>query len=172
MLNGMASPPIASLIDELLEKDKELGGVPDWREMHAHGQHRLVVPALLDGASTGMDLEVHAYPDIKPLRFGVMLNVRECVWRIDYAEDDQHVNSFDAPPDIAGIQIDGPHYHAWDDNRRFCTHASLPRSLPNARFLPMAIRSFDSALRWLCGEAHIAQPRAGLIELPPRTRLI
>jgi hypothetical protein len=170
----MATPSIASLIDALLDQDKVLSAaVPDWRDTGAHGQHRLIVPVVLaDGISTGLELEVHAYPDMRPLRFNILLNYGLCVWRIDHEEDDAHINSLDAPPDIAGLYLTGPHYHAWDDNKRFCTHNSLPNKLKNARVLGNGIRSFDSALRWLCGEARIGQPPTGLITLPPKSRLL
>lgn len=168
----MADVSIASLIDDLLARDKELGGAPDWREIGGHGGHRLIVPVTLAGASTNMDMEINAYPDMKPTRFRIMLNRRKCIWRIDYVEEDVHVNSFDAPDGIKGIRIRGPHYHDWADNRRFCTQNNLPDKLSNARVIPDGIRSFNSALRWMCGLANIAQPPSGLIELPARTGLI
>jgi hypothetical protein len=172
MFNVMASPSIASLIDDLLAAPKELGGVPDWRDTGVHSQHRLVVPVLLGGASTGLSLEVTAYPNMKPLRFNVMLNYGRCIWRIDYAEDDVHINSFNAPAEIAALQIVGPHYHQWSDNKHFSIQGTLPLSLRNARPLGVGIRSFDSAMRWLCAETNIGQPPTGGIVVPPRTRLI
>lgn len=167
----MATPQIVAIIDDLLAAQKTLGGAPAWRDMGHHGQHRLVMPLMLNGESTGADLEIGAYPNREPLRFGIAIRQPKCIWRLDYSDSDVHTNSLNAPPDISGIQIIGPHYHAWADNRRFVTGNSLPKTLKNARIFPENIKSFEVAFEWFCVQTNVTIPPPGTIELPVRTEL-
>jgi hypothetical protein len=166
----MATRPIAELIDDLLAAKKTIGGFPNWTEAPFEGEERLLMPLLISGVSSGAELTVIVYPPFGHMRFRIMLCATKCVWRIDYAFDEPHVNSLNKPPDLMEYQFCEPHYHSWGDNRRFCTYHGLPDKLPNARIMPQ--RSFDSSLRWFCGETNIAQPPSGMIYLPPRRRLI
>lgn len=173
MLPSMASESIAHLIDKLLgATPKALDGVPIWRDQGAHDQHRLVLPVTLHGASTGLDLVATAYPNTLPLRFCILLRYEKCILRIDWADSDIHTNPYQIQPDIAGMVLVGPHVHSWADNRRFCTHNSLPINLKAARRLPDEVVDFDTALEWLCREANIEPPPPGLVVLPARTRLL
>lgn len=171
MVGRMAGPHIAWLIDEFLEAPKELGGIPKWRDMGAHDQHRLVIPLFLEGDSTGLDLEICTYPNTEPLRFGITLRMERCVWRLDYSHTDVHPNSLSAPPDIAGAILVGPHYHAWEDNRHFATHNALPKRLLNGRVFSENIKTLEEALDWFCRKTNIIPPPPGLITLPARNRL-
>ena len=161
---------VADLIDDLLAAEKTLGGTPTWQPVH-RGELRLLVPLLIDGVGCGADIEIDAYPNVDELRFRVMIFAPKCVWRIDYTDGEPHVNPLEIAADIPQGPFDQPHYHAWADNRRFCTQNSLPDKLHVARILP-PIRQFDATFRWFCAETNIAQPPAGLIELPPRTQLL
>jgi hypothetical protein len=171
MLWLMATPPIVALIDDLLAARKALGGLPTWRNMNHHGQHRLVVPILFKGESTGLELEVCAYPNREPLRFTIILRQPKCIWRVEYDPTASHPNPFNAPKDIAGLLIVGPHYHNWSDNRRFITSGTLPKSLKNARLLPLELKTFEAAFDWFCRETNIEVPPPGTIALPARTEL-
>lgn len=170
----MAGEPIAELVDQLLAQEKLFGGIPAWQEVGFRGEHRLVIP-LVDnlGASLPLKVEVDAYPNIQPLRYRILLFVDDtkCVWRVDFVDDELHVNPLDVGPDITTEPIEEPHFHSWNDNRRFSTHAALPTRLPVARIMP-PIRQFDAGFRWFCGEVNIHQPANGQIDLPPRTRLV
>jgi len=161
---------VGDLIDEMMAAEKSLGGVPKWQAAQ-RGELRLLVPLQIDGVSCGAHVEVDAYPNIDTLRFRVMIFAPKCVWRIDYTTGEPHVNPLDVPSDIDQGPFDQPHYHAWADNRRFCTQNSLPETLPVARLLP-PIRQFDATFRWFCGETNITQPPAGMVELPARTQLL
>lgn len=163
---------IALVIDSLLSAPKTLGGSPAWRDMQSHDQHRLVMPLLIGGESTGLDLEICAYPNTQPTRFTIIIRQPRCVWRLDYSTTDIHTNSLNAPDDIRGLLISGPHYHAWADNRHLCTNNALPDQLRNARVFPASISSFNAALEWFCAETNILPPPAGLIVMPARTRLL
>ena len=162
---------VAQIIDDMLAAEKSLGGVPQWQPSGMRGEYRLVIPLLIDGVSCGSHLEVDSYPNIYDLRFRLMIFSPTCVWRVDYTTNEPHVNPLDIPADIPQGPFDAPHYHAWADNRRFCTQNALPDRLPVARMMP-PIRQFDAAFRWFCGQTNIAQPPAGLVELPPRTQLL
>lgn len=166
----MAAP---DLIDDLLRAEKTLGGIPDWKSIGHRGEFRQIIPLLIDGVDTTAHVELNAYPFIlDELRFRIMIFAPKCVWRVDYVTDEQHLNPLDAPADaIAGL-FSEPHYHSWADNRRFATANSLPDALPIARIFEPRIRQFDATFRWFCGETRIAQPPAGMIELPTRTRLL
>lgn len=168
----MSDRPIAEIIDDLLAAPKTMDGVPDWQDAPYRGEQRIVMPLRIDGVSTGADLLITSYPFIGHTKFRIMINADKCVWRIDHVMDEPHINSFDKPPDLLEFDFNEPHYHSWQDNRRFCTHFSLPNELQNARIMPAHVRTFDSSLRWFCGETNIEQPPNGLIDLPPRRRLL
>jgi hypothetical protein len=161
---------VAELIDEMLASAKTLGGVPRW-EPYQRGEARLLVPLQIGGVSCGAHVEVNAYPNINPLRFRVMICAPNCIWRIDYTDREPHVNPLVRPSDITEHRFDQPHYHAWADNRQFSSQNALPDRLPVAKILP-PIRQFDATFRWFCSQTNIAQPPAGLIELPLRTMLL
>jgi len=118
----MPDRPIAELIDELLAAEKTLGGTPDWQPGPYEGEERLVIPLRVNGVSAAAALIITGYPYIGHTKFRIMLCAPKCVWRIDYATDEHHVNSFNRPPDLLEYDFCEPHYHAWPDNRRFCTH--------------------------------------------------
>lgn len=166
-------PGVADLIDDMLAAQKTLGGLPNWRAVGERGEHRQVIPLSIDGVSCGAHVELNAYPNIvDELRFRIMIFAPKCIWRVDYVTDEQHVNPIDAPADAPQGMFWEPHYHSWADNRRFATHNSLPDTLPIARVFEPRIRQFDATFRWFCGMTNIAQPPPGLIDLPPRTRLL
>lgn len=168
----MADKPIAQIIDELLAARKTLSGNPDWQASEHGVEYHVIMPLRINGLSTGADLRVTAYPNEGHSRYRILLCAPKCIWRIDHVVGEPHVNSFNRPTDLKEYSFDEPHYHSWNDNRRFCTHASLPDRLENARILPPNHRAFDNALRWFCGSNNIEQPPHGLIVLPQRTRLL
>lgn len=163
---------IIPLIDTFVAAQKEIGGAPSWKEVGTRGEYRLIAPLLIDGSSTGMCLEVNAYPNIQQLRFRIMLRQVECFSRIDFVSDEQHVNPRGLGEEIPKNLFMAPHVHHWFDNKAYCSKFSLPKTLPVARMLPSNLRHFDATLRWFCGEYRIEQPPIGLIALPERTRLI
>jgi hypothetical protein len=128
----------------------------------------------MDGQTCGLRLTVKAYPAAPQLQFRIILALKTAIWRVDFShDDDAHPNSLNAPADIRGALIEGPHFHAWSDNRRFGSAKSLPSKLQNARQLHTNIRNFESAFRWFCGETKIVGiDHSGIPDLPPRTELL
>lgn len=168
----MQGRPVAELIDSLLAAPKTLGGIPDWREGPYSGEERLIMPLLIDGVSSRAELLVTSYPFFGHSKFRILICAEKCIWRIDHVFDEPHINSFNRPSDLHEYDFCEPHYHSWQDNRRFCTYQSLTQKLFNARIMPVDVRSFDSSFRWFCGQTNIEQPPTGLIALPPRRRLL
>jgi len=168
----MAILPIVKLISDFVAAEKTIGGTPEWAEVGFRGEYRSLAPLLIDGRSTEVDLEVNAYPDIRDLRFRIMLRRRKCFTRVDYVQDEQHVNPRGLSDDIPRHLFSEPHIHGWRDNLQYCTRYDLPDRLPVARLLPASLRQFDATLRWFCSEHNIVQPRSGLIALPSRARLL
>ncbi len=169
----MPVSPVATLVDQLIAAQKAISGIPEWRHSeHDRRELRLISPLTIDGASTGAHIEIKSYPNSHDLRYRLLLIVEKCVYRVDHVNNEHHTNSFDRPSDLKEYSFCEPHYHAWQDNKRFCTKFSLPSELPNARLMPVTVRTFDSALRWFCGELNIEQPQTGLITLPSRVTLL
>lgn len=167
----MRGRPIAEDIDALIAAPKAILGEPDWQQPFAT-ELRLIMPLAINGVSCGADLKVTAFPLDGHSKYCVHICAPSSIWRVDYDLGATHTNNFERPADLEEMWIDGPHYHAWRDNRRFATHGALPLHLHNARMLPENLRSFDSALRWFCEQTNIEQPQNGLIDLPRRTRLL
>lgn len=170
----MADQSIQSIINSLLAAKKTPMGTPSWvPSSFGPGELKLSYPLYIDGNPCHSSLEINAYPSYgnSKEKWRIKLLVEKCVWRIDYCPDDRHINSLNKPSDLHETECVGPHYHAWQDNERFCTHASLPDKLPNARIMPVNCRTFENSLRWFCGETNI-ELMTPVIDLPPRTRLL
>jgi hypothetical protein len=167
----MIGASITLLVDALMRAKKTLAGEPDWKEVGHRGEHRLVLPLMIEGTVCPLDLEINGYPNIRDLRFRIMLRMPQCVWRIDYVDDELHVNPADDWWDC-GVSFTEPHYHSWEDNRRLATHSQVPDPMPVARVLPPNLNSFDNVFRWFCEQTNIAQPPSNMVYLPSRNRLV
>lgn len=168
----MSGGSVQALIDDLISVEKSLEGIPVWQPAGNGGEQRLVMPVFIKGRSSEASVEIDAYPNSPVLRFRIMLNVEKCVWRIDYTEYERHMNPIDTFEAITPYSFTEPHFHSWEDNRRYCTKSSTPKKLLIARPLPDQIRRFDAAFRWFCGELNISQLPSNMVELPPRTTLL
>ncbi|MEQ8246377.1 MAG: hypothetical protein RID42_01720 [Alphaproteobacteria bacterium] len=166
-------PTAAELVDGFLAAPKELAGAPTWVEGSRSGEMRSSLPILVNGESTNAEFCTTAYPEESGLRFTIVLQYRNhCIWRLDFEPDyKRHTNPADRVDSLGGeYSIVGPHYHAWNDNRHLSTRSTLP-DMPCARSLPNAIRHWENAFRWFCGETMIAFHEP-VFELPPRGRLL
>ncbi len=169
---NMAGVDVKKLVDELLSADKTLEGVPNWEQSSNIQEYRLTFPVFIDGRSTEAFVEINAYPNAPSLRFRILFIIEKCVWRIDHTEYERHINPIDTFNNIQPSSFLCPHYHSWEDNRRYCTKSSLPKRLMIGRPLPENIKQFDAAFRWFCGKINISQLPSGMVELPLRTTLL
>ena len=170
----MANQSLESLIDALLAAPKTLAGIPSWEATSwGVGEQRLLWPLYIDDRSCKMDLEINAYPSYgnSKEKWRIKLLMPKCIWRIDYDHDRLHVNSFNKPADLTETSFTAPHYHSWEDNKRFCTNGTVPDKLYNARIMPTNCKTFHNAFRWFCGITNIVIP-SPMIDLPPRTQFI
>ena len=169
----MTKQSMELIIDRLLEATKTPIGSPSWEaSTWGKGELRLLWPLCIDNVPCQADLEINAYPTYgnSKEKWRIKLLVGRCIWRIDYVHDEHHINSLDKRDDLIDYAFTAPHYHAWEDNKRFCTHNILPIDLPNARIMPITCRTFPNALRWFCAETNIVLPH--MIDLPPRTMFL
>lgn len=162
---------LREVVDRLLQVPKELTGVGSWEPASHEGDVRMALPLIVEGEISDAMVTIIAYPRAPTIRFRLVLTYIRAIWRVDYTDDELHVNSANRPHDLTDWQIMGPHYHSWQDNRRFARHNSLPIKLRNARFLPNNVRTYDNAFRWFCGNTGILPP-ASVPELPPRDTLL
>jgi hypothetical protein len=167
-------PDIRQIVDGLLGAEKHLAGLGEWQD-DRDGVKRFTRAVEQDGEITALELVIKAYPRRTQPCFRILLTMGRAIWRVDFDHRETHINprlprrSEVGPP--SGL-IKGPHYHAWMDNRRFATTASLPQKLKNARFMPDRIRSYEQAFRWFCAETNIELGRGDLPELPERDTLL
>src|SRR5260370_18889801 len=144
---------IVDVIDELLAADKQLIGAVAWQPTQRPDEMRASWPLLIgDESPTGVSLVIDYYPEGSPARYHISLNAPKSVFRVDYDEGAIHTNSFNAPKELAGKVVSGPHYHPWLDNRHFCAAQSLPDALLNARPLPANPHGFQNVVRWFLGQ--------------------
>jgi hypothetical protein len=166
-------PDIREVVDKLLEAEKRLAGFGDWREEREDVQR--FTRAVECGGELVAELVIKAYPRKPQPHFRIILAMARAVWRVDHVASERHINprlnrfTDVSPP--RGI-IDGPHYHAWADNRRFATRTSLPATLKLARFMPERIRTFEQTFRWFCHEVGIELGPEDIVELPTRDTLL
>lgn len=169
----MADDPISVIIDRLLAAKKTLAGVPFWQTSPRHADEKVFKwPLRIDDVPCGADLQGISYPyhNNGKEKWRILITMQQCIWRIDY-DNVYHVNSLNKPSDME-YSFTGQHYHAWEDNKRFCAHSTLPEKLHNARLLPCNIKTFHNSLRWFCDKTNIDLPSGELIDLPPREKLI
>ena len=160
-------------VDALLIARKTLGGIgvpgrwqPGWDGVW----QRLKLPLEVDGVSLGHQaLDIEFDPTSSHLVFTINLLCHVCVCRMDFDYTDTHPNTLRNPVDGVLPIIIGSHFHRWSYNRRFAESSDRLISLNNAEHLPIAIKSFDSALRWFCDETNIELPHDHWISLPERT---
>lgn len=160
-------PDLRSIVDDFLAADKTLAGTPEWTVELNRFVYRWVCPLAVNGELSGFDFTIKAYPHNSVFTFRIIVSYDKAIWRLDFAYDEPHTNSFNAPTDIAGNIITDRHFHSWPDNRRFATAKALPAKLHNARNLPSNVQTFENALRWFCGEVRIVDLDGfGIPELP------
>jgi hypothetical protein len=159
-------------VDAMLAAEKNLYGQATWIETEREGDHRISYPLMIAGEISEATLTIKAYPRCRDLRFRIILSYMEAVWRLDFVEDEGHLNSFDRPPHLPGGFINDPHYHSWEDNRRFSKPNKLSNKLYNANVLANNIRTYENAYRWFCGETNIIVDPPGIPQLPPSDRLL
>jgi hypothetical protein len=58
----MIGASITLLVDALMRAKKTLAGEPDWKEVGHRGEHRLVLPLMIEGTVCPLDLEINGYP--------------------------------------------------------------------------------------------------------------
>lgn len=163
---------IRVVVDRLLRAEKTPTGQATWADEHREGDMRLLYPLLMDGEISDAILQIIAYPRSRSLRFRLNLLYGRAVWRLDYVEDEEHVNSFNRPDDLIIGPFTGPHYHAWADNRRFATKSSLPERLENARLLEDNLQTFSNTFRWFCGQTKIDISGTEVPDLPISDQMI
>lgn len=170
----MTSVPsdIRVLVDRLITSDKVPFGQARWVDEHREGDMRMLYPLLVDGEISDANLQIIAYPRARTLRFRLNLLYGRAIWRLDYVDDEEHVNSFNRPDGLTLGPFTGPHYHAWDDNRRFATKSALPERLENARLLEANLQTFPNVFRWFCGQTRIVIADFDVPELPASDRMI
>jgi len=168
-----AQPDIRVTVDRLLAAEKTLAGTASFQPLQGEQrQQRWRKACVIQGEVTPLDIEVQAYPDSPNLKFRIILIYQRAIWRLDYSEDGTHFNSTNRPNDLGAGPICGPHYHTWEDNRRFSTKSALPHTLRNARNVPSNLRTFENAFRWFCGETRILVLTAEIPCLPTRVSLL
>lgn len=163
---------VRDVVDAFFKKGKILAGTGQWRPELNENSVRCVYPIEVEGEIFGLDLTIKAYPRAKVPKFRLILTYGKAIWRLDYADDDPHINSHNRPPDLPLGPIVGPHFHSWEDNRRFATSVALPSRLRNARPLPENVRSFENAFRWFCGLTGISVGSQDMPMLPKSDTLL
>ena len=163
---------IRVVVDKLLRAEKIPTGKARWVDEHRDGDMRLLYPLLMDGELSDANLQIIAYPRSASLKFRLNLLYGRAIWRLDYVENEEHVNSFNRPDDLVLGPFTCKHYHACADNRRFATKSSLPTRLENARILEGNLQTFENAFRWFCGQTKISISELEIPQLPASDRLL
>lgn len=168
----MTTQDIRKTVDALLAAQKTLLGVGEWKPANDGRDFRFVRRVAINGADCGMSLTVKSVPPSVTDEFRFILEYGLNVFRLDYFSYEVHNNQSCGPSDIRVGLVEGPHYHAWSDNRRLCTRLSLAKNMKYARSLPANIRGFDNAFRWFCGETRITLGAGDVPDLPGKQLLI
>jgi hypothetical protein len=115
---------------------------------------------------------VVGFPMAKILKFRLSICFNAAICRLDYT-DETHFNTANFQADGVPFSVIGPHFHSWPLNRRFFRGVSVAQDLLNAVPFTIQARTFDSILRWFCGETRIEGLSSNhLIELPKADKLL
>jgi hypothetical protein len=164
---------IRAEVDRLLAARKTLLGTGEWLPPNSgDGEHRFVRRLAVAGSDCDMTLTIKSRPPYTNDCFRFILEYGYAVFRVDYVSWEIHNNQPGGPPDIDIGLVEGPHYHAWADNKRLCTRISLAKEMKYARLLPRNVRGFENAFRWFCGETNIELGPGDIPDLPGRTLLV
>lgn len=141
-----------------------------WLPGNRSGEYRMRLPVQVGGETGLFDVELTVSPD--SVNAGVIINLLagRSVWRV-CLNDVEHTNLFNCPSDIPAM-IQGPHYHAWADNRHTGRTVALPQKLGNARILPAEITSNQQAFDWFLEQVNILPPDWEMPEWPIKTQLL
>jgi hypothetical protein len=162
-------------VDLLMAAQKSIVGAPAWVTTDYDGQMRWLAPLGVDGQVTGMNLIVDSYPRSDLQKFSILLVYTVAVMRLDYGELERHLNHVVRgkafPTGVLAGWIEGPHCHSWELNRELAWNRPS-KELEFATILPVAVRGFDNAFRWFCGEANIGLGPNDVPQLPPKDLLL
>jgi hypothetical protein len=159
-------------VDRLLATPKLPGGKGTWADDHREGDMRMLIPLVVDGEVSDLNLQIIAFPRSRTVQFRLLLLYGRVIVRLDYTHHEEHVNAFNRPADLPAGPFKGPHIHDWADNRHFATKATLPERLENARLLDGNLLTFENVFRWFCGKYAIATHTFDLPVLPKSDRLL
>jgi hypothetical protein len=166
---------IVAAVDAFLAATKIVvgaGSPVSWADGYNPNEKVIYLPLEVEGELTGAKLMVVGFPAAKSLKFRLGILFPGAVCRLDYT-DETHSNTVAHPSENLPAIVEGPHYHSWRLNRRFCRGSALPTKLHNAQSFSIAARTFDSILRWFCADTNIeGLPPDHRIELPVRTTLL
>lgn len=165
-----AAPNTRDLIDASIRSDKALIGSGMWIDDNREYCKKWARLIEIDGEIQNIQLLIKYHTNDENIKFRILLNIPQCIWRIDFADED-HLNPLSAPF-RPGETISGPHYHAWADNRQYVHANALPKKLQSARPLPQEVGTFQSAYRWFCKQVNIQCKDAEIPTLPAKDRLL
>jgi hypothetical protein len=152
---------IVAAVDAFLAATKIVvgaGSPVSWADGYNPNEKVIYLPLEVEGELTGAKLMVVGFPAAKSLKFRLGILFPGAVAH---------------PSENLPAIVEGPHYHSWRLNRRFCRGSALPTKLHNAQSFSIAARTFDSILRWFCADTNIeGLPPDHRIELPVRTTLL
>jgi hypothetical protein len=161
---------IVDAVDAFMATPKRIVGYnspPPWGPGFTPNELETKYPLEIDGELRGSHLMVIGFPRERDLKFRIGILFPAMVCRLDYT-DETHVNSLDGYlSDKVPEQVNGPHYHSWQLNRRFFWRTSKAPRLLDAVSYSGTGRTFDAILRWFCSDTNIEQlPPGHLIGLP------
>lgn len=141
-----------------------------WQDGNRNGEFRMRLPIEVDGEVGAFQLDLISAPDSQNPGIRFILLCGRAIFRL-CLHNEMHTNSFNKPADL-GLTVEGPHYHSWNDNRRFGPANGLPKELRNARKLPLNQPDTDSAFKWFLNETKIIEPKWPMPSWPTRTLLL
>ena len=169
----MSRESFVELVDKVIASTKYLAGIglpQRWQPNRDPNELSIKIPIEINGLQIGHKFVAVFEPASHTLKFSILIVVNEvCITRLDFDPTGGHTNSLLASQYGIPAVVSGKHFHRWVLNKRIVTAAGHLERLENAEAIPDRIRTFDSALRWFCGECNIQLPHNHAIELPPRS---
>ncbi|WP_222707634.1 hypothetical protein, partial [Ottowia flava] len=163
----MTREEFIAYVDSVLLAQKSIPGIdePTHFELGTfRNEYVLKLPVEINGV-LGPEKIIVAYRPSAHIDYSISLVCNVSVCRLDYDEAGGHTNSMLASRFRIPLIVSGPHFHKWEYNKQFVENDTKLLELKNAVEV-RGIRSFDSALRWFCGEVNVHLPHNHSIALP------
>lgn len=136
-------------VDEFFAaSSRTLPARPEWRQVNRPGERRSRIGVVVDGRSSGFDIELTVLLADASYLVAVLVGGNACLARLCMGPGHRDV--------LTRQVITDPHFHGWTANRP--ASQTLPKRLRHYVILPASAKGRSAGLAWFLGEIGVDSP--------------